>query len=167
MLIKIWIKNPVKMKILFAILSFNILSHFSNLQAQTSNIVMKSKSAKTNVRTKSTTQVKPATIQFAVNEIDLGTIKGDAVIEKNFEFTNVGNTDLVIIDASGSCGCTMPVFPNTPIPPGGKNKITVKYTARNKVGPQKPLITVVTNGTPSVYKLQMEGWVEQIPGGVK
>ena len=74
---------------------------------------------------------------------------------------------MVIIDASGSCGCTMPIIPSMPIPPGGKNKITVKYTAHNKVGPQKPLITVITNGTPSVYKLQMEGWVEQIPGGVK
>ena len=128
---------------------------------------MKSKSAKTNGRTKRTNQVKPATIQFAVNRIDFGIIKEDAVIEKNFEFTNVGKTDLVIIDASGSCGCTTPIIPSTPIPPGGKNKIIFKYTARNKVGPQKPLITVITNGTPSVYKLQMEGWVEQIPGGVK
>ena len=155
------------MKILIVILSFNILCQFSVLQAQTSDIVFKSKSDKTNAQTKRTVHEKQATIQFTVNKIDFGTIKEDAVIERSFEFTNVGKSDLVIIDATGSCGCTMPIIPSTPIPPGGKNKITVKYTARNKVGPQKPLITVITNGTPSVLKLQLEGWVVQIPGGVK
>jgi hypothetical protein len=42
----------------------------------------------------------------------------------------------------------------------------VKYTAKNKVGPQKPVVTVTTNGVPSIVKLNMEVWVEQIPGGV-
>ena len=107
-----------------------------------------------------------AKIQFDTLILELGTIKEDAVLEKSFDFTNTGKRDLVIINAKGSCGCTIPTPPMKPIPPGGKGKILVKYTARNKVGPQKPTITVTTNGYPSIIKLKMEVWVDQIPGGV-
>lgn len=155
------------MKILVTIICFNILCQFLPLEAQTSVVVVKPKSGKSVLRLKKTPAPQAATIQFISDKIDFGTIKEDAVIEKTFEFTNAGTKDLMIIDATGSCGCTLPTIPSAPIPPGGKNKITVRYTAKNKVGPQKPLITVVTNGVPSVVKLQLEGWVDQIPGGVK
>ena len=124
-----------------------------------------SKSVSTaSIKTKSS---KSAIIKFDKLTLELGTIKEDAVLEKSFEFTNIGDRDLVIINAKGSCGCTVPTPPLMPIPPGGKGKILVKYTAKNKVGPQKPSITVTTNGNPSVVKLKMEVWVDQIPGGVK
>lgn len=156
------------MKILVALICLNVaLCQFPILKAQTSDIVVKPKSTKSILHIKKARVTKPAVIQFISKKIDFGTIKEDAVIEKSFEFTNAGTTDLIIIDATGSCGCTLPTIPTAPIPPGGKNKITVRYTAKNKVGPQKPLITVVTNGTPGVIKLQLEGWVDQIPGGVK
>jgi hypothetical protein len=113
------------------------------------------------------TTVNTAKIKFTNAKIDLGTIKEDAVIEKNFEFTNVGTKDLVIINAKGSCGCTVPNYSQIPIPPNGKGTIGFKYTAKNKAGPQKPTITVTTNGSPAVVKLELETWVEQIPGGVK
>lgn len=110
---------------------------------------------------------KTAKIKFKQEKIDLGTIKEDAIVEKFFEFTNDGDADLVIIDAEGSCGCTLPTIPKEPIKPGGKATIGVKYTAKNKAGPQKPIITVKTNGTPRTVKLQLDCWVEQIPGGIK
>jgi Protein of unknown function (DUF1573) len=109
---------------------------------------------------------KVASIHFDKQKVDFGTIKEDAVFETSFEFTNTGNADLIIIDAEATCGCTLPTIPKEPIKPGGKAKINVKYTALNKVGPQKPVITVITNSSPSSVKLQLEGWVEQIPGGV-
>jgi Protein of unknown function (DUF1573) len=108
-----------------------------------------------------------AIIQFAKSKIELGTIKEDAVIANQFEFTNVGVKPLVITSAKGTCGCTAPEYPKTPILPGEKGVITVTYTAKNKVGPQKPEITVTTNGTPSVVKIKLEAWVDQIPGGVQ
>ena len=110
---------------------------------------------------------KTAKIKFKQEKIDFGTIKEDAIVERFFEFTNDGNADLVIIDAEGSCGCTVPTIPKEPIKPGGKATIGVKYTAKNKAGPQKPIITVKTNGTPRIVKLQLECWVEQILGGIK
>lgn len=106
-------------------------------------------------------------IKFETEKIDLGIIKEDAIIRKEFEFTNTGGANLVIMDVRGSCGCTVPEYPLVPIAPGDKGKIVVTYTARNKMGPQKPEITVLTNGSPRTFKLYLETWVEQIPGGVK
>jgi Protein of unknown function (DUF1573) len=111
--------------------------------------------------------VKGPRIKFAKDTVNFGTIKEDAVIEKSFEFTNVGTEDLIITSATGSCGCTLPTFPTHPIAPGEKGVIIVKYTARNKVGRQAPLITVVSNGYPRIRKVSLQGYVEQIPGGVK
>ena len=106
-------------------------------------------------------------IQFDKISVDLGTIKEDAIVEKAFEFSNTGGADLVIIDVKGSCGCTVPTKPSEPIAPGKRGKIMVKYTAKNKVGPQKPTITVISNAQTTIQKLKLEIWVEQIPGGVK
>ncbi len=106
-------------------------------------------------------------IHFENTSIELGNIKEDAIVEKAFEFSNTGGADLVIIDVKGSCGCTVPTKPNEPIAPGKKGKITVKYTAKNKVGPQKPTITVISNAQNTIEKLKLEMWVDQIPGGVK
>lgn len=110
---------------------------------------------------------KSPKIKFIHDKIDFGTIKEDAIVEKIFEFTNTGSADLVITGATGSCGCTIPTFPIFPIAPGEKGSIIVKFTAKNKFGPQKPIISVTSNAYPRIVKVQLEGWVEQIPGGVK
>ena len=99
--------------------------------------------------------------------INLGNIKEDAVLERYFEFTNTGGSNLEILECRGSCGCVQPKAMSTIVAPGERGQIYVKYTARNKVGPQKPVVTVTTNGTPAVLRLFVETWVEQIPGGVK
>jgi Protein of unknown function (DUF1573) len=116
---------------------------------------------------KSASVVRMAQIRFAQTTIDLGTIKENAIVEKKFTFVNEGNANLVILNAEGSCGCTVPTFSKEPIAPNGKGEIVVKYTAKNMMGPQKKTITVTTNGKPEIIKLHIEGWVEQIPGGVK
>jgi hypothetical protein len=118
-----------------------------------------------------TRPAKPATrgarIEFDAITINLGNVKEDAILERYFEFTNTGGSDLEILECRGSCGCVQPRALSTIIAPGEKGKILVKYTARNKVGPQRPVVTVTTNGAPSVIRLFVEAWVDQIPGGVK
>lgn len=161
-------------KFLVFLIFFVSTSHIKGI-AQTSNtkpqITPKSVSSSSKKSVSSSVNKpipsKTAKIRFENLFLDLGTIKEDAVIEKSFEFTNIGERDLVVINAQGSCGCTIPTAPTEPIPPGGKGKIMIKYTAKNKVGPQKPVVTITTNGVPSIVKLNMEAWVEQIPGGVK
>ena len=55
---------------------------------------------------------------FDRTEHDFGTINEGDVVETSFSFTNTGNSDLMILDARGSCGCTVPEYPkNTLLPP--------------------------------------------------
>jgi Protein of unknown function (DUF1573) len=137
---------------------------------------------KTEVATEVQTDVKPtkpavkpaskstkrgAHAEFDVMTINLGTIKEDAVEERSFEFTNTGTTNLEILECHGSCGCTQPRAESSIVGPGERSRIFVKYVARNKVGPQKPVVTLTTNCSPSVIRLFLEMWVDQIPGGVK
>ena len=44
-------------------------------------------------------------------------IQGESVSHQ-FVFTNTGQGDLIISNAKGSCGCTVPEWPRKPISPG-------------------------------------------------
>ncbi len=149
------------------ILIFFFAFHTQGYAQNTSKVYAKAKIRSKSVSQPSKHVEKKSRIKFVEQTIDLGTIKEDVIVEKFFEFKNEGTADLVIINAEGSCGCTVPTIPMEPIKPGEKGRIGVKYTAKNKAGPQKPIITVTTNGTPALVKLQLECWVNQIPGGVK
>jgi hypothetical protein len=62
----------------------------------------------------------------------------------------------------GSCGCTVPVWPKTPIAPGEKASIKVKYDTR-RVGRFQKTVTVTSNaGTPTKV-LTIKGNVEDVP----
>lgn len=85
-------------------------------------------------------------LSFDKTEHDFGTINEGDVIETVFAFTNTGNSDLTILDARGSCGCTVPDYPkNTPISPGDSGEIKVKFDSANKPGNQTKTVTLTTN----------------------
>ena len=87
-------------------------------------------------------------MQFNGTTIDYGTIdKGSDPIRK-FTFTNTGNEPLIIKNAKGSCGCTVPTYPKEPIMPGESNVIEVRYDT-NRVGAFNKTITLTTNETAS------------------
>jgi hypothetical protein len=125
------------------------------------------KPVKPAVKPASKSTKRGAHAEFDVVTINIGTIKEDAVEERSFEFTNTGTTNLEIFECRGSCGCTQPRAESSIVGPGERSRIFVKYVARNKVGPQKPVVTLTTNGSPSVIQLFLDIWVDQIPGGVK
>lgn len=76
---------------------------------------------------------------------DFGTIKEGDVVETEFIVKNVGETDLVISDAKGSCGCTVPEPPKEPIKPGASAPIKVSFDSKNKPGSQEKTVTLTTN----------------------
>lgn len=92
---------------------------------------------------------------------DFGTVKegGDAV--HVFEFKNTGDKPLMIQNAEGSCGCTTPEWPKTPILPGKSSSITVKYDTRNRVGPISKSVYIKSNATNGGerYELKIKGEV--------
>ncbi len=85
-------------------------------------------------------------MSFDNTEHDFGTINEGDVVETVFAFTNTGSSDLIILDAQGSCGCTVPDYPkNTPIAAGETGEISVKFDSANKPGNQTKTVTLTTN----------------------
>ena len=103
-----------------------------------------------------------AQISFTQETIDYGNIKKDANGEREFTFKNTGKEPFIITNCVGSCGCTVPVWPKTPIAPGEKASIKVKYDTR-RVGRFQKTVTVTSNaGTPTKV-LTIKGNVEDAP----
>lgn len=94
-------------------------------------------------------------IKFDEITKDFGEITEGEVVKHNFTFTNTGKSNLVIENASASCGCTIPSFPFLDIAPGETGFIGVTYNSVSKNGPQKPEITVYTNAYPKERKLYL------------
>lgn len=89
-------------------------------------------------------KVEGAGMVFISETIDYGTIAHNADGKREFVFTNNGTAPLVITNAQGSCGCTVPSSPKEPIAPGAKGVIGVNYdTAR--VGAFTKTVTISSN----------------------
>jgi hypothetical protein len=84
------------------------------------------------------------TMTFDVTTVDYGTIdKGGEPLRK-FKFTNTGDKPLIIESATGSCGCTVPKYPQEPILPGESNVIEVRYDTQ-RVGHFTKTVTLKSN----------------------
>ena len=68
--------------------------------------------------------------------------------------------DLLISDAYGSCGCTVPEWPKEPIAPGQSGVIKVQFNSANRSGLFNKTVTVVANTQPnSNSKLIIKGTI--------
>ncbi len=101
-------------------------------------------------------------IVFEKENYMFGTIKEGESVKFAFKFKNEGNEDLIIGDAKGSCGCTVPKFPTHPIEPGEEGVIDVEFNSAGKTGHQRKTISVLTNATPSTRIIAIEGDVTPV-----
>lgn len=89
---------------------------------------------------------------------DFGNIKEQGgPVSHEFEIANLGDGNLVVIDATAECGCTRPDYPKNPIAPGKKNKIKVTYNPIARPGAFEKVVTVKTNGKPRKLSLKIRG----------
>ncbi len=87
-----------------------------------------------------------AKIKFTTKTHDFGTIQEkDGDVTAKFEFTNEGDTPLLITRATATCGCTTPEHPKKPLRPGEKGEIIVTYHAKGRPGPFDKSIYVFSN----------------------
>ncbi|HOY40398.1 MAG TPA: DUF1573 domain-containing protein [Chitinophagales bacterium] len=99
------------------------------------------------------------TMDFEKDAIDYGTIKQDADGNRTFKFKNTGTTPIIISEAHGSCGCTVPTYPKEPIMPNQTAEIKVHYDT-HRVGPFSKSVTVNSNAKNSPVVLKISGTVE-------
>ena len=102
------------------------------------------------------------TIDFVSKVVDYGTIEHNADGARKFVFTNNGTEPLLIKNAKGSCGCTVPTWPREAIAPGATAEIGVKY-ATNRVGKFTKTITLTTNASKKPVILTVKGEVNPAP----
>ncbi|TVQ76590.1 MAG: DUF1573 domain-containing protein [Flavobacteriales bacterium] len=86
---------------------------------------------------------------FDTESHDFGRITEGEIATYDFHFTNTGDAPLVITSARGSCGCTVPEYPRTPLAPGESGKITVSFDSNGRSGRQDKSVTLTANTVPN------------------
>ena len=88
---------------------------------------------------------KLAKVELDKEVHDFGTISEGDRVETEFIVKNIGDSDLMIYEAKGSCGCTVPEPPKEPIKPGDSAPIKVSFDSKGKPGSQEKTVTLKTN----------------------
>lgn len=101
-----------------------------------------------------------ADFKFEKEVYDFGAIKQGDVVNYEFKFTNAGKEPLIITEAHGSCGCTVPEYPKEPIKAGGKGVIKVTFNSAGKSSMQDKTVTISSNAKGGPKVLHIKGNVE-------
>jgi len=102
-------------------------------------------------------------ISFPVMQHSFGKVKQNSENSYVFKFTNSGKEPLMISNAQGSCGCTVPEYPKAPIVPGQSSEIKVVYKPGMQQGNQSKTVTVTANTNPPQTILQISADVQVDP----
>lgn len=107
-----------------------------------------------------TAQNNSPVITFEEREHNFGTFSEAAgVITHDFQFTNTGQTPLIIHEVRASCGCTVPEWPREPVLPGKKGKIRVIFDPKKQSGSFNKTIRVNSNADVEPVTLIIKGVV--------
>jgi len=107
----------------------------------------------------------PTTVlEFAETEFDFGTVDEGEKVSHTFSFKNTGNEPLIISNAKGSCGCTVPKWPKEPVAPGESGEVTVEFNSKNKKGKRNQKVTLTANTEPAQTFIYLKGEVNPAAG---
>ena len=98
------------------------------------------------------------TVEYETMVHDFGEVMEGVHVKYDFKFKNTGSEPLVISDAKGSCGCTVPSYPKEAIHPGKSANIEVRYDIA-RLGPFQKTVTVTTNEANPTHTLTIKGKV--------
>ena len=101
-------------------------------------------------------------MSFAEPAFNFGEVPQDSENTHKFSFTNTGTEPLIISNAKGSCGCTVPTYPKEPIAPGATSEITVVYKPGKQSGNQTKTVTITANTEPRDTRIQFSAVVNPI-----
>ena len=86
-------------------------------------------------------------------EIAFGALKLNTEVTSKMTVTNTGDKPLILKSVVGSCGCTVPEYPTTPIEPVKSADITVKYSSGSVTGDFNKSVTITANDPVSSRKI--------------
>ena len=109
-------------------------------------------------------QVGGAEISFEKEVHDYGVMEQNGNGQCEFVFTNTGTEPLLITNARGSCGCTVPDWPREPIAPGASSAIKVKYDTK-RLGLINKSVTITSNAETSTKIIRIKGEIKAPAAG--
>jgi len=99
-------------------------------------------------------------LKFDFDTYDFGEVTDGEIVEVDYTFKNTGESNLIIYDASASCGCTVPEYPkDKEIKPGESGVIKARFDSSGQTGKQVKSITLTTNTKNSKKIIRMSGFV--------
>ena len=94
---------------------------------------------------------------------DFGNVNEGGMAKTVFTFTNTSENDLYIVDARGSCGCTVPKYPkNVAIKPGETGEIEVNFDTTGRPNLQQKMVKVSANTSTGGEMLRIQAFVNPI-----
>ncbi len=105
------------------------------------------------------------TMKFDEETYDWGKVMDGETMTHVFKFKNTGKEPLIISDAKGSCGCTVPVWPKDAIAPGKSGEIKVVFDSKGKGAPggkdDSKKVTIKANTDPAETYLTIKGKIDK------
>ncbi|HYW94673.1 MAG TPA: DUF1573 domain-containing protein [Bacteroidales bacterium] len=98
-------------------------------------------------------------ISFTTTEHDFGKVTEGEKVGWYFTFHNTGGSDLLITNASASCGCTVPGYDREPVPPGSEGTVKVVFDSSGREGKQFKTVTIESNAKQLITKLVLKATV--------
>jgi len=92
--------------------------------------------------------------------VEYGEIAQHSEPLRTAKFTNTGTAPLVIKNARGSCGCTVPTYPKQPIMPGETAQIEIRYDTK-RLGRINKTVTITTNAPGDAIVLKVVGKIHK------
>jgi len=103
-------------------------------------------------------QTAEKVIKFAETKHNFGKIKQGVPVTYDFSFTNISAQPLVIENATASCGCTTPTWPQQPIMKSQTDKVKAGFNAAAP-GPFEKTVFVKVKGVDAPLELKISGEV--------
>lgn len=100
---------------------------------------------------------------FDEKQFDFGEITQGTPVEHIFTYTNTGKSNLVVVNAKSSCGCTVPTYPKTPVAPGDSAEMLVKFNGSGKNQVSKT-VTITANTETGKETIKIKAFVNPKAG---
>lgn len=126
---------------------FSCNSETASTEAAEETTVVAPESTEMEMPTSMATELTSMTIDRM--EHDFGKIPDTAPVETSFTITNTGDKPLLVTNAQGSCGCTVPEYPKEPLAPGESRDMKVSFNPNGKEGVNNKTVTITANTEPA------------------
>ncbi len=94
-------------------------------------------------------------MEFEQSKHDFGLVVQGEKVSYTFRFTNTGGSDLIISQASSTCGCTVPTHAKEPVKPGGRGSIEVQFDSEGRTGSVSKTVNILANTQPNTIHLEI------------